>query len=178
MDRVLVRRWLFRGLFLAACSLVILIQLLPLSTLPPRIPAPDVLPVLTFAWVLRRPEYVPIVLVALVFLMADLFFMRPPGLWAALVVAGSEVLRTRGLAFRDMPFIFEWALVAAILASIMLINQVVLFVTVSQAPRLGPSLIQMLLTVALYPAAVIVTQLLLKVRRPTSAELTKHGGRA
>lgn len=177
MDRFFVRTWVFRGLFLTACSVIILIQLLPLSTVPPRIPAPNVLPVLTFAWVLRRPEYVPIGLVAVVFLLADFFFMRPPGLWAALIVAGAEVLRTRGLAFREMPFVFEWALVAVVLAVATLVNQVVLFVTVSQAPRLGPSLIQMVLTVALYPAAVIVTQLLFKVRRPTSSELTKHGGR-
>lgn len=164
--------WVYRGIFLGVAAFIILIQLLPLDTLPPSIPPPDVLPVLTFAWVLRRPEYVPIALIALIFLLADLFFMRPPGLWAALIVMGSEVLRSRGLAFREMPFIFEWALVAAVITAITLANQVALAITVSQAPGLGPSLIQMVLTILLYPAAAIATRILFKVRRPTPGELS------
>jgi len=167
-----VHNWIYRGIFLSVAATIILIQLLPLDTLPPSIPAPDVLPILTFAWVLRRPEYVPIALVGLVFLFADLFFMRPPGLWAALIVVGAEVLRARGLAFREMPFIFEWALVGAVMAAVTLANQVVLAITVTPAPGLAASLIQMVLTILIYPAAAIVTRLLFKVRRPTPGELS------
>ena len=42
---------------------------------------PDLLIAFAFAWSLRRPEYVPSLLLALLFLLADLLLQRPPGLW-------------------------------------------------------------------------------------------------
>ncbi|MCX8955699.1 rod shape-determining protein MreD, partial [Ruegeria sp. NA] len=68
----------------------------------------DVLIALTFAWVLRRPDYVPTVLVALVMLMADFLLQRPPGLLAAPTVVGSAYLRSAALGMRDAGFAGEW----------------------------------------------------------------------
>jgi rod shape-determining protein MreD len=48
-------------------------------------------------------------------LLADLLFLRPPGLWAAIVVLGHEFLRNREQGLRDMPFFVEWGLVASLL---------------------------------------------------------------
>jgi len=42
------------------------VRILPLSTEPGSVPGPDVVLCLTFAWVLRRPEYVPALLIAAV----------------------------------------------------------------------------------------------------------------
>jgi hypothetical protein len=52
---------------------------------------------LTFAWVLRRPEFVPPLLIAAMILLGDLMFHRPPGLWAALVLVTAETLRVRDI---------------------------------------------------------------------------------
>ena len=82
------RVWSFRFLYVASCAAIMFFHLLPLQTSPGRWGAPDFLSALTYAWVLRRPEYVPALLIAAMMLLADMLFMRPPGLQAALVVAG------------------------------------------------------------------------------------------
>ena len=84
-ERNTVRLWLMRGIFAAICGALIFWRLLPLDMLPARIAGPDIIVALSFAWVLRRPEYAPPLFIATILLMSDLLFQRPPGLWAALV---------------------------------------------------------------------------------------------
>ena len=87
--------WLYRALFLGLAVLVIFVQLLPLHPGPGKIPGPDVLLLLALSWVFMRQEFVPLIAVAAIFLLADIFFMRPFGLWAALAVVAVEYLRHR-----------------------------------------------------------------------------------
>lgn len=74
---------------------ILFVRLLPLSPGRVAMPGPDVLLCLTIAWVLRRPEQVPVLVIAAVFLIEGLLMLRPPGLWAAVVVVGP---RPRGCA--------------------------------------------------------------------------------
>src|SRR6056297_633829 len=94
-DTLPTGRWRYWLLFLAIAAVLFFVQLLPLDLQPGRFPGPDVLLLLAIAWVLRRPDFVPVLLVAAVFLLADILFMRPLGLWTALVVLGMEFLRAR-----------------------------------------------------------------------------------
>ncbi|MEO0748507.1 MAG: rod shape-determining protein MreD, partial [Pseudomonadota bacterium] len=50
-----------RFLYLVLCGLVMFIHLLPLEPVTTFWAAPDLMIALTFAWVLRRPEYAPLV---------------------------------------------------------------------------------------------------------------------
>ncbi|MEL7116204.1 MAG: rod shape-determining protein MreD, partial [Pseudomonadota bacterium] len=102
-------RWRFGATYAALVFGLMLIHLVPLSVGPGRIPGPDLLICITLAWVLRRPHYVPVLLVAALFLMADILFMRPLGLYAALVVLAVEFLRARAGQTREQTFPAEWA---------------------------------------------------------------------
>ena len=59
---------------------IVFVRLIPLQTTPSNWAMPDILICLCFAWVLRRADCVPILLVAAVMLTTDFLFMRPPGI--------------------------------------------------------------------------------------------------
>lgn len=170
------RNWLMQGLFLALSTLIVFFHLLPLSTLPARWPSPDLLICLAFAWGLRRPDYVPVPLLAGVMLMADLLFHRPPGVLALLVVLGNEYLHRRTGALRDASFAGEWLAVAIVVAAITVLNRLILSLTGVDQAALGPILIQMLMTIAAYPLVVLLSQILLGVRKPAPSEADIQGG--
>lgn len=177
-DRLFPRYWLMRLLYPALCLLLIFLLLLPLDILPPSWAGPDLMLALTFAWVLRRPDYVPALLIALVALAMDLLLQRPPGLWAALVVGGAETLRNRMLALRDRGFLAEWASVASTMILIMLAYRIVLTILmVDQAP-LGLSLIQLIATLLAYPVVALVSQSFFGVRKLTPGDIDTMGRRA
>jgi rod shape-determining protein MreD len=172
------RRFLYRLLFLGLCGGLVFLHVLPVDLSAGRWPGPDLMICLTFAWALRRPRFVPVLMIAAVFLAADLIYMRPPGLWAALVVLGVEYLRAQEAQTRDLPFPNEWALVAAVLTGITVLNSLVLWVTVVGQPSLGMILIELIFTLLAYPAVVFVSSVLLGVRKIAPGELESIRGAA
>ncbi|WP_135504388.1 rod shape-determining protein MreD [Roseovarius aestuariivivens] len=176
-DNATLHMWAMRATYLGLALLIVFLSLLPLQTLPRGWAGPDFIVAITFAWVLRRPEFVPPWLVAAVLLLADLMFHRPPGLWAALVLVGAETLRARHIGLRDLTFAVEWVSVATTLVAITLGYRVILAVLlVDQAP-LGLSLMQMVMTLLVYPVVVILSQTLLGVRKLAPGDLDALGGR-
>ncbi|RKF14080.1 rod shape-determining protein MreD [Roseovarius spongiae] len=172
VERVQARLWAMRALFVALCCVVIFWRLLPLDTMPRGWAGPDLILALACAWVLRRPEYAPALLIAAVVLMADLLFQRPPGLWAALALIGTETLKSRAPGLRDLGFGPEWLTVATVLVAMTLGERLILAVLmVPQAP-LGLSLMKALFTILAYPLAVLASALLFGVRkiRPGDAD--------
>lgn len=165
------RLWSMRALYAGLCALLVFVRLLPLDTLPRGTAGPDLILALTFAWVLRRPEYVPPLLIGAVFLLCDLLFQRPPGLWAALVLIGCQTLRARAVELRDLSFMMEWASVATTLAAMTLAQRVVLAITLVDQPPLGLSLIEAMMTLALYPLVVVISQALFGVRKAAPGDL-------
>lgn len=163
------------GLFLALVALWLFLRLLPLSTLPAALPGPDLMLCLVFAWVLRRPSYMPAPLVAAVFLVEDLLLMRPPGLWAVLVVLGTEFLRGRQALLREFTFPAEWALVAGLGFALLVIERMALFLTMVPQPALGQALLQMIFTMLAYPLVVLASHFILKVRKPATGEVDSLG---
>lgn len=157
--------WLMRALFAALAGVIVFARLLPLDTLPPGWAGPDLFLALAFAWAVRRPEYVPPLLVAILALAMDLLLQRPPGLWAALTVIGSETLRRRAPALRDRTFLAEWAAVSGTLVLMVLAYRLVLtLLIVDQAP-LGLSLMQLLSTLVIYPLIAMLSHFLFGVRK-------------
>lgn len=178
VDPVTLRLWLGRGLFLAFASLIVLVRLLPLDTVPGTLPAPDILVCLTFAWVLRRPDHVPPLMIAAVFLICDMLFLRPPGLWAALMLVATEFLRAReGDLARELPFALEWAMVAGVLAAATLAEALVLTVFLVPRPPIGVALSHMLITLLSYPVIVAALWLGLGLRRAALGEVDETGRR-
>ena len=113
VDPVTSTRLGYQAAFVGLAALVLFVRALPLSAVPAVIPAPDLLLCLAIAWVLRRPDFIPVVVIVAVFLMEDILSMRPPGLWTLIVLFGTEFLRSRATLTRDLPFLLEWAMVGA-----------------------------------------------------------------
>ncbi|WP_317055856.1 rod shape-determining protein MreD [Roseovarius rhodophyticola] len=177
VENAAVHMWAMRVIYVTLVFLVIFFHLLPLQTLPLGWAGPDILLALTIAWVLRRPEFVPPVLIALVFLLCDLMFHRPPGLWAALVLIGCETLRARHIDLRDLTFAMEWASVTTTLVTITLIYRAILAVLVVDQAPLGLSLMQLVATLIAYPLVVVVSQSVFGVRKLAPGDIDALGGR-
>lgn len=174
----MTRLFLMRAAFLFLALVVLFFHLLPLNTLPSRWAPPDVLLAFVMAWSLRRPDYVPAWVIAIAMLVADLLLQRPPGLMAALTVMGSEYLKNRSAGLREAGFLAEWAAVALVIAMILLADRLILILVAVPPAPLGLSLIQMVLTLAVYPVVVFFTQSVLGVRRPARGSESRIGGRA
>lgn len=146
-------------------------------TTPARWIAPDLLLLITLAWVARRPSFAPVIVIAAVFLLSDMLFQRPPGLWTALVLILSEILRSRARSMRTLPFMLEWATVSTGIALITGIYHFTLSMTLVPQPTFGLTMIQFLLTIAAYPAVVFVSYAVFGVSRPAPGEVDALGHR-
>ncbi len=175
VDPITSRRWLYRGLFLLISALVAFFQLLPLDLSAGRWPGPDIMVALTFAWVLRRPDFVPVLLIGLVFLVSDLLFLRPPGLWAGLVVLGAEFLRSREPQSRDLPFLVEWAMVSGVLIAMILASRLIQFVFVINQPSFGLVTLHLAATILSYPIVVAVSSMVFGIRKIVPGEVDQLG---
>ncbi|MBQ4825196.1 rod shape-determining protein MreD [Leisingera sp. HS039] len=166
------RIWAMRAAFPALALLIMFFHLLPLNTEPRFWAPPDFLLLLAITWSLRRPDFVPALSIALVMLLADLLFHRPPGLLALLTVLACEFLKARAAPHRESTFISEWLAAGVTLIGMAVLNRLVLVVFgVAQAP-LSLTVIQIVMTIAAYPLAVWVSQAILGVRKlsPSEAE--------
>jgi rod shape-determining protein MreD len=174
-DAPLPGRWGYWGLFAGLSALVLFYKLLPLDPGPGRIPGPDVLICLAFAWVVRRPALVPMFLAAAVLLTADLLLMRPPGLWTALAVLGLEYLCGRSGPLRDGTFLTEWLTVAAVISAMFTANALILGLFLVDQPGLGLTLIRLLATIAVYPLVVVLAARTFGIAKEAPREANLRG---
>lgn len=166
-DELFANKWLMRLVFSLVFLALIFAQLLPLETTPRRWAAPDFLVLLTMAWAARQPEYTPPLLVAGLFFLADLLLLRPPGLFAAIMVVATELMRNRARHLRDATFMTEWLTVATIMVIAAVSFRMVSFVFLLDTASLGLILVQVMLNIAIYPFVVLLSHLLFGVRRAT-----------
>ncbi|MGH1453444.1 MAG: rod shape-determining protein MreD [Paracoccaceae bacterium] len=171
------RIWTMRALYLALSLGIMFFQLMPLDVRPHDWAGPDLLLILPMAWALRRAEYVPALLVGAIMLLADLLFMRPPGLMAFLVVIAVEFLKMRALHMREQTLIAEWFNVALVLVAVILANRFVLLLLMVAQPPLGLTLIQLGATVLAYPVIMAVTHFVFGVRKAQPGEVDALGHR-
>ena len=176
MDRVWINsQWLHRMLFVFVATLLLFIKLLPLDASAGHLPGPDLLFCLILAWTVRRPDYLPVLLIVGVVLLEDLLLMRPPGLWTALVVMSSEFIRSRVALTRELSFGVEWLLVAGLMVAAFLTYRLVFAMAVVPQPGLGFALVQILWSVVAYPAVVFVSRFGLDLHKPAMGELDAQG---
>ncbi len=174
-ERTDSRTWLMRAIFVALAFVLIVIQLVPLDLRPSIWAGPDLLLAVTLVWIARRPSILPVAVVAAVFLMADLLFMRPPGLWAAMIVVLTEVIRRRNSEFRNMPFLVEWGTISGGIVLVTLLNRAILFVVAVPRAPLGLTLMEMMMTILAYPLVVLVAYFLFGIRRAAPGETGSKG---
>ncbi len=170
-------RWTGLALYVLMAFVLLFLRLLPVSPGAIGLPGPNLLLALTLAWMLRRPDQVPALAIAAVTLVEDLVLMRPPGLWAAVVLLGSEAARNREARWREAGFVVEWLRVSMLMGAMMLANRVVSVLFLLPVPPLGMILLQLIATIAAYPAVVLFGRLCLGMRRMSIAEAERLGYR-
>lgn len=167
------------SLLFGLCMAVLLfLRLLPLSAGFTDWPGADLALCLVLAWVLRRPDRLPALPIVLAFLLEDVLLYRPPGLWAVIVLLGSEAARLREARWRDQPFMVEWLRVAILIGAMMLGYRIVQLLFLLPVPALGQVILQYLATVIAYPLVVLGARWLLGLRRisPGEAERMRVAG--
>ncbi|RME16323.1 MAG: rod shape-determining protein MreD [Alphaproteobacteria bacterium] len=170
IDPVTLHRIWFALLFALLSALVIFVRLLPFGTLPGALPPPDLIVLLGFAWVIRRPDFVPVLLFAAVLLVADLLFLRPPGLYSGMAVLGLETLRRRAKALSEQSFLAEWVTVGVVLLAMMLgARALSALFFVPRAP-FGLEALAVVSNVLAWPAVVAFSVWVLRVRRLAPGE--------
>lgn len=199
------RRWVGRLTFVGLSLFIIFSHLIPLETAPPsfggsslqpigqrgvtpgaglaveqffdpvRWIAPNFLILLACAWVVRRTYFAPIWSIAVVFFLADMLFQRPPGLWTALMLILTEILRARSRSMRTLPFWLEWGTVAAGITAISVIYWFTLSMVLVPQAQLGLALLQLCLTLIAYPAVVFVSYALFGVSRAAPGQVDALG---
>jgi len=125
---------------------------------------PDVMFALFAAWVIRRPMSAPIIGIAFLGVLADAMMMRPLGLWALVLFVGMELLRTSERAFRDIPFLLEWLYVSVLLALMLILQNLLLFVSFDSVYGFSDVFWHWVRTVAVYPVIVALIHWGLHIR--------------
>lgn len=156
-------------LFLLAAWALLFVRLLPLSGAA-LWPGPDAVLALIMAWVLRRPDQLAAPVIVLALLVEDLLLMRPLGLWPVIVLLGTEAARLREPRWRDQTFMVEWLRVAMLMAAMILGYRLVQVLFMLPVPALGQVILQLLATVAAYPAVVLAARWLLGLRRDSRSD--------
>lgn len=169
--------WIGRLIFVAIAMGLIFGQLLPLDTRPSVWAGPDWLLAVTLVWVARRPDCAPVFIIAAIFLLTDLLFQRPPGLWSALVVILTEILRARTASIRDLPLLLEWGTVAMGIVAITLIYRAVVMVVMLPQQPLALTLIEMVMTIVFFPVVVMIAQFVFGIARPALGQTDSRGHR-
>jgi rod shape-determining protein MreD len=169
--------WLHRGVFLLLSVFLLFLKLLPLGSMAGDLPGPDILLCLIFAWLVRRPDYLPVLLIVLVLLLEDLILMRPPGLWTALVLIATEFMRARILLARELSFWAEWALVAGLMVALLVAYRLVFAFALMPQPGFGFALLQTLWSILSYPLVVAASRFALDLRKPAMGEVDAYGRR-
>lgn len=178
MARVFVNPvWGYRALFAGIAVALVVLRMLPIRTLPVTIPGPDLLTCIACAWVLRRPEYVPAVLIAAVFLFEDFLLMRPPGLWSVIMLAGTEFLRNRVALMRELGLAMEWAMVSVVMVAMVLLYRLVYAAAFLDEPPLTLVGLQMLGSILCYPLVVGLSHAAFGLRKAATGEVDALGRR-
>jgi rod shape-determining protein MreD len=169
--------WLYRGAFLVVALVILFLRILPLGSVAGEWPGPDLLLCLIFAWVMRRPDYLPVLLIGTVVLLEDLILLRPPGLWTALVILATEFIRARVALTRELQFLTEWLLVAGLMVALLIAYRLAFTIVFLPQPAFGFALLQTLWSILCYPLVVVASRLAFDLRKPATGEVDAYGRR-
>ncbi len=177
IDPATLTLWRGRFGFVAILTALTFVMLLPMGGEAGSLPGADLMTCVVFAWMMRRPDYVPLWLLAIVMLTADILLMRPFGLWAALVVLAAEIIRARAVLMRELNFFMEWAVVSALMLAMLLAYRFGFALTLVPQVSFGAALLQWLWSVIAYPAVVLFATYVLALRKPSLGQIDAYGQR-
>ena len=176
-DRTFWQLLFRRAVYLSIGILLTTLALVPLNLTAGRLPGPDVMYCLTMVYVIRRPEFVPIWSICLVFFLRDILSQAPLGLFTVLVLLGTELVRNNVQAFREYFFPLEWLWVASIFVSILLSQHFLLSLVLSETPKFLDQFYLFVFTSVAYPATVAAMRYGFGIHRPATGTVDERGHR-
>lgn len=165
----------FWGMLIVIAWAELFLGLLPISPSAWYLTAPQLTLAVILAWVLRRPEFVPPLLIVLLLLIFDFLRGAPPGLWTLLVLIALIALRSRLDDFREGLFLVEWGVVALVILSIFMIYRLTLGIFLLPQPGGTVSLLQALGTIVIYPLVTFLSERLFGVTRLSPSDIGRKG---
>lgn len=169
--------WGYRFAFVGVAFALLFLRLLPLGRPAGALPGPDILLCLIIAWMMRRPDFLPVWLLVPVVLLEDFLLLRPPGLWTALVVMATEFLRSRIALTRELNFLTEWLLASGLIVALMLAERVITGLALSPQAPFGLAVVRLAGTILAYPVIVGLSRLALGLHKPAMGEVDERGRR-
>ena len=148
--------------YLLIVMLLVLFQTMPIHTSIDQYIMPDIPLVITFAWVMRRPDVMDPILITIAFLFADMILQRPPGLWALIALCASMFLRLRTTYFKEVIFVYEWLMIAIIIIICFTAHHFLLLLTFLPTHNLELLVKQALFTIILYPVFIWLSRSILR----------------
>ncbi len=137
---------------------------------------PDLLFCLVVAWMVRRPDTAPLVLILALGLLADVLNSRPLGLGALALVLSSELFRAQRSLLFGVPFVLEWIAVVLTLIVTALCAFLLLKVTFIDGPSMRQLMSQALVTALFYPVMVVFLHWIIGIRAPEARAQTGRLG--
>jgi rod shape-determining protein MreD len=177
IDPVALNIWRGRALFLIVVLALMFARLLPLGSNIGRFPGPEWTVCIVFALMMRRPDYLPLWLLAGVMLLEDIVLMRPIGLWAALMVLAAEVVRSRSVLMRELSFLMEWAVISALMLGMLVIYRITFALTMLPQVSVGFALVGLIWSVIAYPAVVLISRFVLDLQKSGLGQIDAYGRR-
>jgi len=170
--------WKQRTLLVGLLSLIIFTSLLPLGPMFGSIPGPDLSMCLLFAFVLRRPDYVPLGLVLVMVFVADALLMRPLGLWTLIMLVATEFLRRSVVQTEALTPAEEFGQILPVMLACFIAERLILLALLAEPPVFFSQVVHVGMTLVFYPIIVLFTHSVLGVRRLQPGEVDTLGGRA
>ena len=148
--------------YLLIVMLLVLFQTMPIHTSIDQFAMPDIPLVITFVWVMRRPDVMGPILITIAFLFADMILQRPPGLWTLIALCGSMFLRSRTIYFKEVIFFYEWVMISIVVIICVTVHQFLLLLTFLPTHNLVLLVKQALFTIMLYPIFIWLSRPMLR----------------
>lgn len=163
------------AVFVFLAALAILFPLMPLQLRADAMALPDILFALMAAWLLRRPDTLPMLLLVPLLLLADFILGRPVGLWALLGLIASEFFRGQSVVLRRQHFIVEYLTFISVFSIALVLQWLVLSLALVPQPSGARMFEFFALTVLSYPLIVLFLHYVLYVRAPKPKESFRLG---
>ncbi|MDE2791805.1 MAG: hypothetical protein OXI81_15480 [Paracoccaceae bacterium] len=163
--------WTGRAVFVVVTAVLILLYLFSFGTPGRQPPLPDLLYCSIICVVVRRPGAAPFWLVVPVLLVADIFHMRPLGLWTLIIVGISEIARYNRAVFLNQVFVVEWLAAMAGFLLALGVQQIAMILLLVNTPPFETVFWTMITTALAYPLVVALWSGVLGFRKPHPAEV-------
>ena len=157
------------------CLIAVSIEAAPLGLSANAYPSPDIVFCVVAYWSTRRAETVPLLAVFALGLARDLVTDAPVGAGALTLALASEFLKSARSRLARRSFGFEWLLIAAVFALVLLAQWLAVLMTLAHPPYLVELVRQWFLTMMVYPPLALIFRWLFGIGWRKLEAAPRHG---